>query len=139
MKRFQFPLERVLRFRRTQAEVEQAKLTKLETEMSQLRQKRSEVVEAFRTEVQRVGADSRERLELGRYRMVVETQLLRLDQSIAEKAKQVAAQKNLYVKAKQAAEVLDKVKDKQYKNWEKDLQKELDALAMDSYLSRWKQ
>ncbi|MBZ2186132.1 MAG: hypothetical protein K7J46_15585 [Bryobacter sp.] len=139
MKRFQFPLERVLRYRRSQADLEQAKLSRLEGELAKLRRQRQDLIEGFQAEVRQAGASSLRRLELGRYRMVVERQAQRLDQAIAEKAQQVAGQREVYLKANQAAEVLQKVKGKQYLNWEKELAKELDALAMDSYLSRWKQ
>jgi hypothetical protein len=139
MKRFQFPLERVLRYRRSQADLERAKLSRLEGEMAKLRRQRQDLIEGFQAEVRQAGASSLQRLELGRYRMVVERQAQRLDQAIGEKAQQVAGQREVYLKANQAAEVLQKVKGKQYLNWEKELAKELDALAMDSYLSRWKQ
>jgi flagellar export protein FliJ len=139
MKRFQFPLERVLRYRRTQADLVRAKLSRLEAELAKMRQDRRDVMEGFQAEVRQADASSSQRLELGRYRMVVEIQVQRLDQAIGAKAKEVAAQRELYVKANQAAEVLDKVKGKQYERWEQDLAKELDSLAMDSYLSRWKQ
>lgn len=139
MKRFQFPLERVLRYRRSQADLEQAKLSRLEGELAKLRRQRQDLIEGFQAELRQAGASSLRRLELGRYRMVVERQAQRLDQAIAEKAQQVAGQREVYLKANQAAEVLQKVKGKQYLNWEKELAKELDALAMDSYLSRWKQ
>ncbi|MFN8939127.1 MAG: hypothetical protein ACK5ZJ_05240 [Acidobacteriota bacterium] len=139
MKRFQFPLERVLRYRRSQADLEQAKLSRLEGELAKLRRQRQDLIEGFQAEVRQAGASSLRRLELGRYRMVVERQAQRLDQAIAEKSQQVAGQREVYRKVNQAAEVLQKVKGKQYLNWEKELAKELDALAMDSYLSRWKQ
>ncbi|MFN7541600.1 MAG: hypothetical protein ACK5TN_02240 [Acidobacteriota bacterium] len=139
MKRFQFPLERVLRYRRSQADLEQAKLSRLEGELAKLRRQRQDLIEGFQAELRQAGASSLRRLELGRYRMVVERQAQRLDQAIAEKSQQVAGQREVYRKVNQAAEVLQKVKGKQYLNWEKELAKELDALAMDSYLSRWKQ
>jgi hypothetical protein len=88
--------------------------------------------------VRRVQPDPVERAELGRFRMVVESQTIRISQRIGEKQKQIAFQKDLYIKANQAVEVLTKVKEKQKKTWDQELQKELDSLAMDSFLSRWR-
>lgn len=139
MKRFSFPLERVLVYRRSQADLEKAKLAALETQLSELRRQQMELQDAFRNEVAQVGANPQARAELGRYRMVVETQSMRLAKRFSEIQAQVLAQRDQYIKANQAAEVLVKVKDKQKKSWEHEMQKELDSLAMDSYLSRWKQ
>jgi len=138
MKRFHFRLERVLTFRRGQADIEKAKLVALEAELSKLREDLMRLNDAFLVEVRNVKPNPVDRAELGRYRMVVETQALRIHQRIQEMQSQVSMQKGIYVKANQAAEVLTKVKDKQKKTWEQDLQKEIDSLAMDSYLARWK-
>ncbi len=138
MKRFTFSLERVLQFRRTQADIEKARLVAAEAELQVARGELEALSEAFREEVRQVEATPEARAELGRYRMVVETQTIRLNQRIGEKQAKVERQRAVYVKANQAAEVLDKVKIKQRKTWELHLQKELDALAMDSYLARWK-
>lgn len=138
MKRFNFSLERVLTYRRSQADVEKARLVALEAELSKIREELNHLHEAFLNEVRRVQPNPIERAELGRFRMVVETQTIRIQQRILEKQGEIANQKALYVKANQAAEVLTKVKDKQKKTWDQELQKELDSLAMDSFLSRWK-
>ncbi len=138
MKRFHFSLERVLSYRRSQADLEKAKLAALESELSIIREELATLVESFQNELRNVLPNPVDRAELGRYRMVVETQAMRIERRIAEKQAQLLRQKELFVKANQAAEVLTKVKDKQKKTWENELQKELDSLAMDSYLSRWK-
>jgi len=139
MKRFQFSLERVLTYRRSQADLEQAKLVALEAEASKIRAQMTALNESFQAEVRSVRPHPTDRAELGRYRMVVEGQAIRFHQKLLEKLGQIQKQRELYVKANQSAEVLTKVKTKQKKTWDLELQKELDSLAMDSYLSRWKQ
>ncbi len=139
MKRFLFPLHRVLLYRRTQADLEKARLVTLEAELSQLRHQLDTLNQSFQNELRIVLPNPQARTELGRYRMVVETQALQLNRQITGKQSEIAKQNELYVKANQAAEVLTKLKDRQKHNWDQDLQKELDSLAMDSYLSRWKQ
>ena len=139
MKRFLFPLHRVLHYRRSQADLERARLIALEAELNQLRQQLDSLNLSFKNELRIVLPNPQARAELGRYRMVVETKAIRINRHLAEKQSQIAKQKELYVKANQAAEILTKLKDRQKHNWDLDLQKELDSLAMDSYLSRWKQ
>ena len=139
MKRFLFPLYRVLHYRRSQADLERARLIALEAELNQLRQQLDSLNLSFRDELRIVLPNPQARAELGRYRMVVETKAIQINRHLAEKQSQIAKQKELYVKANQAAEILTKLKDRQKHNWDLDLQKELDSLAMDSYLSRWKQ
>ena len=138
MKRFNFSLERVLTYRRSQADLEKAKLVGLESELAQIREELKNLHEAFLNEVRRVQPNPIERAELGRFRMIVETQTIRIQQRIYAKQGEIDNQKGLYIKANQAAEVLTKVKGKQKKIWDQELQKELDSLAMDSFLSRWK-
>ena len=139
MKRFLFPLHRVLVYRCSQADLEKAKLVALDAELSQLRHQLDTLNQSFQIELQIVLPNPQARAELGRYRMVVETQALQLNRQITEKQSRIAKQKELFVKANRAAEVLTKLKNKQKHTWDQDLQKELDSLAMDSYLSRWKQ
>ena len=139
MKRFLFPLHRVLLYRRSRSDFEKARLIALEAELSLIRHQLDALNQSFQKELRSVLPTPRARAELGRYRMVIEIQSLQLNLKISEKQSQIVKQKELYVKANQAAEVLTRLKDKQKHNWDQQFQKELDNLAMDSYLSRWKQ
>jgi flagellar export protein FliJ len=138
MKRFHFPLERVLKFRRTQADIEKAKLAAIEGELKKIRDEIESLAQAFADEVRTVAATPTARAELGRYRMVVEYQTHKLTEKLHRKQAELEQQRLLYTRANQAAEVLEKVKTKQKQGWERELQKELDELAMDSFLARWK-
>ncbi len=139
MKRFAFRLERVLAYRTAQVGVEKAKLSAVEAELQARRQALEDVNADFAREVRDVFPTPPARTELGRYRLLVESERIAHDARIIEKQVEVDAQRQRYVLANQAAEVLNKVKSKQRKDWEQQLGKELDGLAMDSYLSRWKQ
>ena len=139
MKQFGFRLERVLAYRRAQAGAEKAKLSVIEAELLARRTALDEINADFAQEVRQVSPTPAARVELGRYRMLVETQRLTLASRIAEKQAEVERQRQRYVAANQAAEVLEKMKSKQRKDWDQQLVKELDSLAMDSYLSRWTQ
>lgn len=139
MKRFEFRLERVLAYRRAQAGVEKAKLSTAESELQTRSRALDDVNANFAHEVETVLATPPARAELGRYRRLVEAERSVLSARIAEKKIEVEVQRQSYLKANQASEVLERVKSKQRAEWERQLQKELDSLAMDSYLSRWKQ
>ncbi len=139
MKKFAFRLERVLAYRRAQAGAEKAKLSVIEAEFVARCNALEQLNADFAQEVRDVLPSPPARAELGRYRMLVETQRLTLAARIAEKKAEVGRQRDRYVEANQAAEVLEKVKSKQRKDWDQQLIKELDSLAMDSYLSRWTQ
>jgi flagellar FliJ protein len=139
MKRFQFSLDRVLNFRRLQADAEQAKLIRLEQELAAVDAEIRSLRDAFRAAIQTVSTHPADRAELGRYRMIVESQTLKLQSRRREIENRVQLQRQLFTKALQAAEVLARLKEKQYTQWQKGLQKELDNLAMDSFLARWKQ
>jgi len=139
MKRFQFSLERVLKYRRSQADLEQARLAALEAELTKIHEQIQSLANSFKHAVSTVAPHPADRAELGRYRMIIESQTAKLQHNLIAKQSQIDTQRAAYLKAKQAAEVLDKVKARQYDAWQRDLQKELDSLAMDSYLARWKQ
>ncbi len=139
MKNFAFRLERVLAYRRVQSGAEKVKLSVVEAELLARRTALDELNADFAQEVRQVASTPPARVELGRYRMLVETQRLTLASRIAEKQAEVERQRQRYVEANQAAEVLEKMKSKQRKDWDQQLIKELDSLAMDSYLSRWTQ
>ncbi|WP_031500657.1 hypothetical protein [Bryobacter aggregatus] len=139
MKRFAFRLERILSYRRAMADLEHARLQRIENEVASRRANLERLNVDFAMEVARASPDSPSRAELGRYRRFVEAERIRLRTRIAEKEVELRQQREIYNRANQGAEVLNKVKLKQKKIWESELQKELDSLAMDSYLSRWKQ
>lgn len=138
MKKFQYRLQKVLEYRKMQADVEEGKLAARRRELELLRGRRAEMEEAWLAVRGGVHADPMERAALSSYRQDYEVRRRKLEQDMHQKAQEVDAQLGVYVRAKQKSEVLEKVKLKQHDDWEKAFQKELDELAMDSFLSRWK-
>ena len=68
MKRFLFPLHRVLVYRCSQADLEKAKLVALDAELSQLRHQLDTLNQSFQIELRIVLPNPQARAELSRYR-----------------------------------------------------------------------
>jgi predicted nuclease with TOPRIM domain len=137
MKKFQFTLARVREYRRLQADLEQAKLRALEHKLRELTAELHQIDTRFQMEVDTVGDSPSERGALGHFRVHYRDQRMRLAYRIGEATKDVETQRGIYVAATQRAEVLSRIEQKQRKIWEADFQKELDSLAMDSFLAQW--
>jgi DNA repair ATPase RecN len=138
MKKFHFTLARVLQFRRMQADAEQAKLIALEQKAQALQREIQDLDTRFQMEVAAVGDSSPERNALGHFRIHYRDQRMRKAYHFSEAERAAAAQREIYVRANQRAQVLDRIRKKQYSQWEADFRKELDQLAMDSFLAQWK-
>lgn len=137
MKRFQFRLERVLDLRRMEADLEKNKLAALEMEMEKLRDRLRSLADAYQHQVSVVSTDPYERSQLTDYRLRFESTHRQVEADLAQRERAAETQRAQYLAARQKVEVLEKVKRKQREDWERQLQKELDDMAMDSFLSRW--
>lgn len=137
MKRFAFRLERVLDLRRMEADMEQNKLAALEVEMEKLRDRLRSLADAYQHQVSVVSTDPYERRQLNDYRLRFESTHRQVEADLAQGQRAAEVQRAQYIAARQKVEVLEKVKHKQKEDWEKQLQKELDDMAMDSFLARW--
>lgn len=100
MKRFQFSLERVLKYRRSQADLEQARLAALEAELSKIREQIQSLANNFKHAVSTVAPHPADRAELGRYRMIIESQTAKLQHNLIAKQSQIDTQRAAYLKAK---------------------------------------
>ncbi|MBI1791566.1 MAG: hypothetical protein HYR60_28895 [Acidobacteria bacterium] len=138
MKRFRFSLDRVLSWRRQQLELEQSRLAALLAELT------GRIAHAGRLE--------REQLEVRR-RLCAEPQELaagdnwlrclagQLQQTRAEIAafeRRIQAQQTAVRAARRAAEVLERLKQRRFGEWQAALDREEENLAGELYLARWK-
>ncbi|MDX2266680.1 MAG: flagellar FliJ family protein [Bryobacter sp.] len=138
MKKFDFRLERVLELRRMEAELEQARLAAKEAELTRLRGTILRLDEDYQTQLALTGLDAQERAQLGQYRQHYESRRRQAEAQVSQQAERVERQRQVTTGARQKVEVLEKVKQKQRNEWERQLQKELDEAAMDSFLTRWR-
>jgi len=117
--------------------MEQNKLAALESEIEKLHDQLRSLADAYQHQVSVVSTDPDERAQLTQYRLRFETAQRQAESDLAQCRRAADLQRARYVAARQKVEVLEKVKRKQREDWERELQKELDEMAMDSFLARW--
>lgn len=138
MKRFLFRLDRVLEYRRMNADLEKTRLGVLERQMETLLAMRLRLDEEFQRQQAEVAMDPQERIAFGEYAQFLKIELSRLEAQRLRKAGELDEQRQKYVAATQKLEVLVRMKSKQFDEWEFAANKEVDDLAMDSFLARWR-
>jgi flagellar export protein FliJ len=141
MKKFSFPLERVLAWRHTQTKLEEAKLDRanlelrtLERELTQLSNERDL---ARRELFQSSGATGAEFQALEPYRAASEAQGLRMAHVAIEMRQAIAAQMRIVMERRRDAKLLERLREQQEKTWNEAAAKEVEQLAEESYLSQW--
>ena len=141
MKRFQFPLERVRRWREEQAELEQAKLEQLYGQLTALDEERSRVErERAQSEQRTLGQASVEAGELAVldvYRAHVRWRIERIENRRGEVQAAIAQERQRVTEARQRAELLERLKSKKLEEWQRAADREEEALAGELYLAKW--
>jgi len=146
MKRFEFRLERVREWRFVRMELEQARLEELFGELHSLeaaeRRLAAEIEEAERG-VQAAATGQRaveghQFVELDEYRLYVRRQEQRLAAQKAEVRERIAAQRERLLLARRDYRLLEKLKEKAFKQWQAGYDKEIENLASEMFLAQWK-
>lgn len=142
MRRFQFPLERALEWRRSKFRLEQSRLAALEQEKTKLLRKADEVCAA---EAAAGGALSREGqvsgedlARLSAYRDCCRQQARRLRLQASECDARIRQQHALVISADRDQQLLEKLRERQHHQWTLELNREIENTASDLYLARWK-
>jgi flagellar export protein FliJ len=141
MKKFAFPLGRVMDFRRTQARFEEAKLEGLYAELRAidnrevaLNQQVAGSEKALKSAPSVTGHD----LELfGAYRRAIKEEQRKMDKARAECRKQIDAQLVVLMVKRREVKLLEHLKEHKFEKWEKEMFKEIDQQAEDAYLAKW--
>jgi flagellar export protein FliJ len=140
MKAFEFTLQRMLEFRRQQADSERISLQRLvaqfkgyEDEQTALRTQNDEarigVAGLSAIEGQFLGA-------LASFQGHVERRLKDVERLKAELLPQIERQRLLVVESDRKVKLLDRLREQKYREWVASRDKEIDELAADSYLAR---
>jgi len=141
MKRFAFRLETVLRWRRSQFDLEQSKLHKLVGEREVLRARIHElegVRAAAEQAVLKAGEVRGEELAaLEAYRRALAAQRANLQKALVACEEKIKAQRERVLEARRNVRLLEALKQRQRLAWEAELNRELEALAAEAYLGRW--
>ena len=146
MKRFHFPLDRVLRFRQLQAEAEEARLQAHLTRLKQVDERIAQLErEGSRTEegVRQSLAANREVMPgvlntYPAYRLVLARGKRAILEDRRRVAEEVERQRKAVIEARRAREILQRAREHALERWRSDYGKEQDEMASELFLSKWK-
>ncbi len=142
MKKFTFPLNRVMDWRDMQARIEESKLERLYAELrgidareAALTQQRSEAQVALLT-VASVTGD--ELATLDSFRRFTVAEHTRLEKLRAECSRKIAAKIQVVASKRRDVRLLERLKQQRLKTWNHQYSREIDAQADEAYLAKWK-
>jgi flagellar export protein FliJ len=141
LKKFQFPLDRVLDWRRIQGRLEEAKLEQLYHQVRGIEAHQQALIqERAESENATVAAPSTTGLQLaalGKFRHFTTVQHGLLEQQRAECAKLAAAQVQVLTAKRREIRLLERLRERRLDRWTADLDREIGAQADEAYLARW--
>ena len=141
MKRFDFPLDRVRRWRLEQAELEELKLQQLHAELATLgvakRQIAAEMVQTERELLAQPSMDALELENLGSFRFYVRARIRDFENREQQCQARIDAQLRKVVEARRQSELLERLHQKARGVWRKACDKEQEDLATELFLARW--
>jgi len=140
MKKFAFPLERVLDFRRTQARVEEIRLEQLNTEIRGIEARQAALDAQRRGSETAVlsgpGATGLELAELDRFRRFVSAERSRLERQRSDCAGRIAAQIQAVAQKRRDVRLLERLRDRALSSWKVELGREIEAQAEEAHRAR---
>jgi hypothetical protein len=141
MKKFEFPLCRVMSWRETQARLEEGKLQNLYAELRAIESKEAALIaERVRGEKALIAAGAATGFELATldaFRRFTVAEHTRLEQKRADCAKRIAAQVKAVAQKRRDVKLLEHLRGTRLKTWRHELDREIDMHAEEAYLSRW--
>ncbi len=142
MKRFEFRLERVRRWRFEQAEIEEMRLKRLATELSQLDREEA-LLDAERAATERdllakTTLRSADFEALDSFRIWVKQCKANLARRRQECQERIARQRLQLVEARRNYRLLERLKERSLASWKAGLDRETENLAGELHLARWR-
>jgi flagellar FliJ protein len=141
VKKFTFPLGRVMDFRRTQQRLEEIKLETLRAGMramdareAALIQRRVQSEKALKSAASATGDELQ---TFNAYGLAMKEEIKRMDKTRAECRKRIEAQLAVVTAKRREVKLLEKLKEQRFEKWEKEMLKEIDSQAEEAYLSKW--
>jgi flagellar export protein FliJ len=141
MKKFTFPLGRVMDFRRTQTRLEEIKLENLyaalraiDNRATQLIEQKAQSEKVLKAATSVTGFD----LKLfDAYGQAMKEEHKRLEKARADCRKRIDAQLAVLTAKRREVKLLEHLKEERFEKWEKEMLKEIDQQAEEAYLARW--
>ncbi len=141
MKAFRFPLDRALQIRRTQMEIEQTQLQRINQELSK--------VTAAEISLQKFSVDTRRWIAtntplesttistMNDFQRQAKTLVQRMNGEKIELTARNETQKQKVIEFQRRVKLLEKLRGKRHAEWEASLQKDQENFASDAFLARW--
>jgi hypothetical protein len=140
MKRFNFPLDRVRRWRLEQLNVEELKLQQLRAELEGLaaskRLIQEELTETQRQVLGQVSMQASELETLDSYRLHIRGRIRELENREWERGTKVIEQRAKVIEARRQFELLEQLRKKSFGAWKTAVDKEQEDLAAELFLAR---
>jgi flagellar export protein FliJ len=140
MKRFNFPLERVRRWRAEQANVEELKLGRLRSELGQIESLRGAIQDEVKLAESRVlsqpSIDAKELTSLGSYRLHLGQKIRGIENRVREYQAKIIEQRERLIEARRQAELLERLREKALGQWRAAANKEQEDLASELFLAK---
>jgi hypothetical protein len=138
---FQFRLQKVLEWRRTQLGLEEAQYRRQVAALAELDRQRAELESAGATAERQVREwnplAGGELEALGGFRLHVKRKQQDMVAPRAESCKQLVRQQEIMLAARRRLRLLERLKDRRMAEWRAARDKELEELASESYLAKW--
>jgi len=140
MKRFQFPLDRVRRWRAGQAALEEGKLEQIREQLTRLRQEKRKVetdrTESAREVLGRPTIQATDLESLDAFRLHTRDKIRDIENRERQTEAQAEQQRQRVVETRRAAELLERLKRKAWEEWQAASDREQETLATELYLAK---
>jgi flagellar export protein FliJ len=141
MQNFRFSLDKVLSWRQTELQAEEARLAALFAERSRLDAARAQIRTARETAGSRMlqagTIDGMDLASLSGFLRRLDNELIALDRQRAQSAEVILKQRARVVEFHRRVRLLEKLKDRRLGEWRLAWQRETDSLASEAFLARW--
>jgi hypothetical protein len=138
---FRFPLDRVLAWRRSQLDAEQAEFRQRADAVAAIDRERAELeASGVAAEVQIRECrtlEGRDLEALARFRAWVRTRDSRLADERVARQRALGEQRTRMLEARRRCRLLERLKERRLAEWTDAAEKELEAFAAEAYLARW--
>ena len=141
MKKFRFPLQRLLNYRRSRLAGEQAVLERLRAEQAALQQRRTALEREERMvneSIRRLPVlDSGQLAAVAAFRRFAAAEAVRLAEAASAASARVSAQREAVLSARREVEVLEKLRERRLHDWRLELDQEMEKQTAELVVARW--
>jgi len=141
MKTFQFPLQRVLKYRELQMRTEEEKLSTIQNQLAEVLHRENALTAAqLNAEMNLLGRPVVEATEfraLSAFQLRIRSEKVSLLAARKNLETQIAEQRKCLLKIRKDCKILQNLKDRRKKAWTYLSDREIENIAAESYISNW--